>query len=331
MSRENTYWGSKLADDYKSKTGCDRSGIRLPARDNVLFEGEKQHVTITMGQKAILENLQTNAAAFEAWSVALRVWSEVREIDLIWKRSTDIQQPHYQRFLYRAKRFESLFPDWFRVSRPELLEDAGALADEPLYLNVAGSRKLRTNRPGKAEAELEKHLLRSQLFRDYFGLTDKKLDRQIPVGLFRVSVNASNRLFTGGKSAIDIVGTAGGVLWLFELKAGKNIPAGILSELLFYVNVMRDAIGPKPRFVFDKRAVGAKVHPEDISRCSRIEAVLLGEKLHPLIGHADVITCLNEAARRNWNVSRDSIPVNFRGVTLKANKGRYFFTDMEAG
>ena len=64
-----------LANDYKSKTGCGPR-IRLPAGDRIRFNGDKDHVTVTMEQTATNANLQTNAAAFEAWSLALRVWSE---------------------------------------------------------------------------------------------------------------------------------------------------------------------------------------------------------------------------------------------------------------
>src|SRR6202043_1460597 len=95
-------------------------------------------------------------------------------------------------------------------------------------------------------------------------------------------------------------------LWLFELKAGKNIPAGILSELLFYASVMCDAVGSNARFRFEQgpKSRGTTIWPEDIQRCNRIEAVLLGEKFHPLIGHRRMIECLNDAAIRNWNTPR---------------------------
>lgn len=333
-SRDNGYWGKKLADDYRNKTGSRRS-IRLPASDDIQFEGEKELVTITLQQKAVLANLQTNKAAFEAWSLALRVWSAVEKIDLIWKRPQlehckPTEQRHYQRFLYRCKKFESLFPEWFHLLKPELLKDAEALGDGPLCLNVAKDRIQRTNGPSKAEAMLERRLLDSRAFRDRFGLKAENIDHQVPVGLFKGSVAQDNYIFTGGKSAIDIVGIAGDVLWLFELKAGDNIPAGILSELLFYASVMRDAVGPNARFCFEKHrnARGTSVRADDIQLCSRIEAVLLGERLHPLIGHAAVITCLNEAANRNWTASRDSIPVNFHCVTLRKSGAEYLMETM---
>ena len=127
MKRDNKYWGRTLANDYKNETGCSRR-IRLPDADHIKFDGEEEHVTVTMEETAIIANLQTNAAAFEAWSLALHVWSKVPRINLVWKPPgkgcTDEGRRHYQRFLYRAERFHELFPLWFHLARPELLDDA---------------------------------------------------------------------------------------------------------------------------------------------------------------------------------------------------------------
>jgi hypothetical protein len=67
-----------------------------------------------------------------------------------------------------------------------------------LYLNVARDREQRPDDANKREAKLEKSLLSSEVFREYFGLKHGELDRQSPVGLFRESVAQRNRIFTGG-------------------------------------------------------------------------------------------------------------------------------------
>jgi hypothetical protein len=282
-------------------------------------------------EEAVFANLATNAAAFEAWSLALRIWCGVEKIELAWKSPsesrTDTERCHYQRFLYRAERFRSLFPDWFHLAQPALIADAEALGDGPFYLNVPGHRtELVQATNGETalelmrEADLEKSLLRSKEFACYFAL--EKRDRQFPVGLFRGTVAKGNRIFTGAKSAIDLVGIGKDALWLFELKAGDYIPAGILSELLFYASVMRDAIGKGARFSFESRSKSkGMVRPEDIQRCHRIEAVILGEKFHPLIGHQSVIEYLNEAATRNWGTAQNRVSVNFRATILNRSAG----------
>lgn len=65
---------------------------------------------------------------------------------------------------------------------------------------------------------------------------------QWPVGLFHDSVRNENHVFTGSKSAIDLIAVDDDTLLLFELKNGKNAKGGALSETFFYACVMRDAL-----------------------------------------------------------------------------------------
>lgn len=322
----NVTWGRQLSAAYKSKTG-DHRGIRLPVADYISFDGDNAYVRVTMENKAICSNMQTNVAAFEAWCLALRVWCGVDKISLIWKKPSDPDERHYQRFLYRANCFSMLFPDWFSIFDPALLGDSVALRTGPLYLNVPGRRSRIANGGGAREAKLEQELLTSSGFKSHFGLGDK-VERQIPVGLFKDHVSHATRVFTGGKSAVDILAVANDTLWVFELKAGNNIPAGILSELLFYSSVMSDAIGPNPRFVFKRSSHrGLKVESKDIQNCSMIEAVFLGENLHPLIGHPEVITCINDGTRQS-SKGRQTVPVRFRAVTLRKAERDYAFDEL---
>jgi hypothetical protein len=315
-------WSRELGVAYRAKTGTRRA-VRLPAAHQIEVAGGRGAVTVSMTDRGVTANMQTNSAAFEGWALALRVWCEVEHIVLTWAPQENESDPHYQRFLYRVARFHSLFPEWFKVAEPERLRSAKALGNGHLILNVASDRRP----PGQAtkrEAELELRLLKSEAFRTNFGL-EKPPDRQLPLVLFNNSVVQNNRIFTGGKSAIDLVGVGGGIFWIFELKAGKNINVGALSELLFYASVIRDAAGVCPRFQFrgGKPGQGTTVHSSDIRECARIEAVLLGEELHPLIGnssHSAMIGYLNKAVDRHWNSSPQQVPVRFR-ATLLESKG----------
>ena len=269
--------------------------------------------------------------------LALKVWCEVENIELRWQQPVDgtpKEQCHYQRFLYRAERFRSLFPEWFHLV-PERPEDARALGVGPFYLNTPGHRGDQVEETAcdaefTRESDLEKHLCKDKPFSQRFGL--EKVGRQLPVGLFSGSapVKECNRIFTGGKSAIDLVGIGDGALWLFELKAKGNIPAGILSELIFYASVMRDAIpGPSVpshfQFQSDKPVPPMAVSATDVRGCKRIEAVLLAPQFHPLVGHPLVINILNEATARHWNTSRDQVPVAFSATHLAWKPGGYQF------
>ena len=178
-------------------------------------------------------------------------------------------------------------------------------------LNVAANSNGRSVQTQHPEAKLEARLVDSDRFKCHFGL--RETDRQFPVGLFAGEVAKPARIFTGGKSAIDIVGVGrDGSFNLFELKAGKNISAGIISELLLYTAVIREAAQVKPRIGFGGAAGDrAKVRPDDVRQCTVIRAVLLAEEFHPLLEHPDLIATLNNAAAVNWNGQAGAKPVSF--------------------
>jgi hypothetical protein len=298
---------------YARETGISKSAVRFPEK-LIRVEGTLSDIRLSLTKEAVTANMQTNAAAFEAWSLILRVWCDAKSVALTWDRPeppySDKQyyNPHYERFLYRVAQFSTLFSDWFAYEdRAKDLDLARSLNADNLTLNVAGTRPQTAvgceRADGvkiKAEAALELMLCFSKEFAKFFGLDRSRVDRQLPVGLFEGAVAKSHRVFTGGKSAIDLVAMAGSSLWLFELKAGKNISAGALSELLFYTSLIRDV--REGHIDFENGGANTmRVSPSDIRSCSAIEAVLLAEKIHPLVGHSKIVETLNNAADRAWN------------------------------
>src|SRR5438067_2101044 len=189
ITMDSVKWGRKLAADHEAKTGLSRR-IRLPSPNQIRFDGDVSRVTVTMEETAVCDNLQTNSAAFEGWSLALKIWCEVEAVELRWKSPakdcTDNKRCHYQRFLYRVERFRSLFPNWFYIPESELLADAEALGTGHFCLNSPKGRPTDSSTNGKVEHDLENYLVSSDGFKEHFGL--QKLDRQLPVGLFRNSV-----------------------------------------------------------------------------------------------------------------------------------------------
>ncbi len=295
--------------------------MRLPSPKNVKFFEADAHIVIDMDAAAVTENMQSNAAAFEAWALALHLWLHNRpEIALSWevppRTKTGRLNPHYQRFLYRVERFRTLFPEWFSVQCQEHLREWDALYRGDLYLNMADVRPTREEAAllpvvnSKREARLEHALWLAPEFKEQFGLNE--VDRQLPVGLYTAERPTMNDIvFTGQKSAIDLVGLGQGALWLFELKARSNIPMGTLSELLFYAGVLQDAAGSNARFRFPGRnpSKGSYVHPKHVRECASIKAVILVEELHPLLEHPDLLSTLN-AATAHWSVN-GAVPVQF--------------------
>jgi len=135
---------------------------------------------------------------------------------------------------------------------------------------------------------------------------------QLPVGVFAQSVSRDTRVFTGGKSAIDLWGVNAkkGVIKIFELKAPKNRKVGIISELMFYAMLISDAMGDQPLI---KLVQGENDNLEETrgsveafnlwKSAESLEAIFLALELHPLIDDG-VLECLNEpSGERNIHYS----------------------------
>ena len=280
---DNAVLGKRLRE------ACEdgQRGVKLPSAISFTVNGAT--VLMHLDSSCVEANMQENAAAFEGWALSLKRWlPDVTGVELGWDFAGDRSDPHYQRFLYRAKKFQSLFHDWFAI-KPANTAEFGRLKTEAagheFILNVAS--KPRALEPaGECDclgcAQLSEHKLECHILRNQEPLCKllgvDSLDRQLPVGLFsdRVSAASANEIFPRSKSAIDLWGVNKGdsTLFLFELKKRGNIPLGILSELFFYSFVMADV--QAENFRFDKP------NPE-IQATEKIEAYILAPEWHPLI------------------------------------------------
>ena len=210
------------------------------------------NVTMMLRAGNVVKNMQTNEACFDAWALVIKAnFYNVSSVHLIFDKPdfnilTSIERQHYLRFLFRLFKFGELF-DWFSCNHK--IEDLFASAD------FSFSTKYLVNKPTNfreqrspvipdiklcSEDVIENIIIADDVvndrFKSLFGLDN--LDRQFPVGLFKSEgVIRINRVFTGGKSAIDLWGYKSGNkdFHVFELKKYKNISVGMLSELLFYV------------------------------------------------------------------------------------------------
>ena len=112
-------------------------------------------------------------------------------------------------------------------------------------------------------------------------------ERQLPVGLFKDKVSIKTAIFPRGKSAIDIWGIQGEVLYVFELKAEVNKKVGCISELFCYAMIMHDE--QEGVFVRDSEE-GRRV-----KATSKLKAYILAPGIHPLITK-EVLSLMNKAA-----------------------------------
>lgn len=312
-------WGGRLRAGFNAGRTKKRA-VRLPALSSMVVSGMGEHAEITLSGEAVTANMQTNAAAFEGWALALRRWAGAETVSLAWSEpqpdSSGRIDPHYERLMYRAARFAELFP-WFEL-RADTGTARGIAEDASLrrLLNTPAQRKglkaaslaaRRDHRAWSGEREMECSLRGAAGLISHFGLVAPRFDQQFPVGLFGVPISErrvkeADRIFPGGKGAIDLVCADGDRFWLFELKAGDNIPLGAISELLFYTSVMRDA--RRGHFDF---ADGAWAHcdvtGQDVKSAREFLAVLLGDSIHPLLDDPTIWRDLNQAVETNWNAA----------------------------
>jgi hypothetical protein len=302
IEQDNATLAINLCAAYMKERN-ERRNIALPSA--IRFTINEKTARMHLGPSSVKANMQDNQASFEGWALALKRWlpNDFSKVELSWEFTEDASDPHYQRFLYRVKRFKSLFTEWFSVvplNLPEINKLKTEEGGHKFLLNVASmprSSKLdeQCNSLDKAmgsEHKLECFIVghQEELCR---LLAIDKIDRQLPVGVFRdcVSSKAEHGVFTRGHSAIDLWGVSknGKKLFLFELKKEGNERLGILSEMFFYSYVMADV--QLKRFEFNKPN-------EEIEQTKTIETYILAPDWHPLIDEK-MLQIINEAFERH--------------------------------
>jgi hypothetical protein len=274
---------------------------------------------VTLSMKAIkrekksygvLANMQQDDAAFEGWAICMKAAVPSWNFNLHWELPVDRNGGHYQRFLYRAKRFRSLYKAWFTIDEQGLEE-----IEKFLLIKDSGNTKYILNAPsGDAErtndAEhspenlLENRIIKTQPveLKNLFNV--KTYHRQLPVGLFINSVAKKNAIFTHGKSAIDIWGISEDkTLVIFELKALGNNKIGAISELFFYAMVMRDE--QQKRFLRESNS------EMEIAKTTSVKAMILAEEVHPLINNSKVFDLMNQPCEDHIKFGYVRTPVSY--------------------
>lgn len=299
-------FGQLLKEAFHNQSAITRR-VQLPSEERFRVSGDIETAALWLSADATEANMQDDAAAFEGWALVLMAWCGVQRVTIDWDEPP-ASSGHHQRFLYRVDRFaEMLGPDIVTVKDATRLAGSKMRGGYAPMLNLAsGSDSLtRPSRPG-SEADLEKRLAgadpaaRANLM-DELGLV--LLDRQMPVGVFDGVPSRDGAIFTGGKSAIDLVGIgADGSLWLLELKTARNIKVGALSELFFYSMVVLDAQAGKIQFHGGRVGARTTVTPQHVIGAARIHARVLSEDCHPLLS-TKVFSLATDAARcRGWSV-----------------------------
>lgn len=288
--------------------------LRLPSRLQFSCNDDLSELMIEMGSSSskacAAENMQTDSASFEGWSLVLKsILPGTERICLKWDipdRSKPSHWKHYQRFLYRVNRFRDRY-SWF-TPVTDCDTDMRIRPDAPPgYYKVNLPTQARDSENGmrsedeRSERDMEIDLVRSpERLKAISGA--EVIGNQLPIGVFGGSVARGTAIFTGQASAIDLWGTSKETetLSIFELKKRGNTKVGSISELFFYAMVMKDLVDGT--FAFGKpKTVPTDVNPwppEHINgTIKKITAYVLADRLHPLFGGGNsLFSLLNDAS-----------------------------------
>lgn len=139
------------------------------------------------------------------------------------------------------------------------------------------------------------------------------IDHQLPVGLFDGKASDYSPFTPARNSQIDIWALKGEEFSVFELKIPGNKPIGIISELMFYTNVICDWIHHS--ILIDenkaKDAINNKLRGFDkfyeiyngTRNVSKIRAVFLAENFHSLFNE-EILKLINDSVRlKRFNIT----------------------------
>jgi len=295
-------------------------GLKLPSyvdfriENKVLFVGLSKHNSKDGIVYSCAANIQTDEAAFEGWSICLKhhLSKYIDSVILSWEKPnqlTESQQLHYNRFAYRAIRFRQMF-NWFDISdvnKKELSEFENELTD--LVVNTPLNVASETSDASSKEKQIEYNQHNLDFIRKYFHL--QCINHQLPVG-----VKKNNKsFFTGRASAIDIWGIDNqSNLNIYELKHNNNYKVGIISELLFYSEVMHDL------FVTKQISIPSKIrkirnaellYGSSAIEISAIKSYFLFDKLHPMVVGTTALINSNNFGLKFFNIQYKLIQGTF--------------------
>lgn len=250
--------------------------VRLPKY--MEFELNNDDLHLHMTEKGLVSNMQDDCAAFEGWAILLKFWLP-KFINNVYIHFTPInvndgtvEAMHYQRFLYRLSRFIATY-SWARCTD----DSVAAYSTLGFVLNTPGSES-DVEKATHKEAQFERELVKTKP--SNLCITN----HQLPVGVFKNKVEGATQIMNSG--AIDLWGIDKDVLNIYELKIDVNKKVGIITELLFYVNIMNDLM--KHRINYEKkqykniRSFEEIYNAYDKRSISRIIGVFLTPTLHPL-------------------------------------------------
>jgi len=280
----------------KLKQSCTYSNyVSLPA--NINFYLNDNTLNLLMSKNCVVENMQENNAAFEGWSITIFRWLRedpgIEKVSLSWSEPDDINNKHYQRFLYRAKNFNDMY-SWFEIENHQYLDKLKLKFDSKnnYYINVADKRDLKKIKNKLDDENSVESLLAARGINTINGeiLKKENINYQLPVGVFaQKNVKDDNRIFPGGSSAIDLFGVESDITYIFELKFNSKM-VGIITQIYFYSMIIKDVQKNK------LKPAEKNDHLDKIIKTDKLSAYMIADEYHPLIDN-EVIELMNEGVQ----------------------------------
>ena len=253
--------------------------------------------------KGVCDNMQNDSSAFESWALVLKFYCPqlISKVIIDWEDPKDSNNQHFNRFIYRLTRF---------VQNYEWADAAKHIPPMPALLYCSApndNTKGKDHYSSGSEDWLECDFVERKRT-DYDAI-----DHQFPVGLFDGKAADETQFTPAGNSQIDIWGVREEEFTIFELKKPGNKRLGIISELMFYTNVVCDLL--HHNIFIDKnraeRAIQNKFRGFDtfydiysgVKSVSKIRAVFLAEEFHTLFNDG-VLELINQSIRlKRYNIT----------------------------
>lgn len=272
--------------------------VYKPARfpRDIDFSSIGSTLQIKLTFKGLTENMQTDCAAFEGWAIVLKTHLNFSRVILSWEdpdlssipeitihrhsngkeyaiHDRNIATRHFQRFCYRVYKFTELY-DWFSVNRNVNFNYDNIFLNYP----TQGASK----KAEKEEARLERLYVEK-----HKAEFDGRMDHQFPLTMFRGKVSKDNQITSG--TTLDIWSIQDNHLNIYELKKHTgNDKVGIITELLYYVNVLDDLMRHKVKYDANASECNFRSFNEVYRLYNQNENVLVSglllcDRTHPLI------------------------------------------------
>lgn len=272
----------------KKKELCEK---RIDLPKHVDFKIVDKTLVMYLHEYGLYQNMQYNNAAFEGWAICIKTWLP-RLIDRVIINGdipAEKSNKHYQRFLYRLYKFIHNYSAWaITESYKDELYNAFEVNASQIVMNTP--LKSAKSSAEKGEAQLERKYISDH------KSSFQAIDQQLPVRLFKDIISEKTSITPS--SYLDIWGIQKDTLSIFELKLPNNRNVGIISELMFYVNVLTDVFTNRVSILkpSEERSFKQLYTFYQSGDCKKIKGIFLADDIHPLIKMAlpEVLSALNK-------------------------------------